>query len=387
MSQIVTPWKAETQNGKFDYKKLIEQFGVEPITEELLLRFEKVTGYKPHPWLRRGIFFAHRELDLILNDYENKKPIFLYSGRGPSSDIHIGHMPSFMFTKWLQDVFKAIVIIQIADDEKYMFKNMNFEDIYKLGFENAKDIIACGFDRDRTFIFSNRDYSRNANYQNIVWNILKHTTISKIQKTFGLEKDYPAGTILWPCYQSASAFSASFEDIFGKDNIRCLIVYGVDQDPYQRVARDVAPILNYYKPCGIMMQFLPALEGNSKMSSGKSTTIYMNDNNKTVYDKIKKYAFSGGKETLKEHREKGGDLSIDIPYLYLTFFEFDDMELKRIGDEYESGKMLTSEIKKILSDKLLEIIINHQKNRSNITDDIVKHFYDIEKFKLFAKPT
>ena len=81
------------------------------------------------------------ELDLILNDYENKKQIFLYSGRGPSSDMHIGHMPSFLFTKWLQDVFQAIVIIQIADDEKYMFKNMDFDSIYKLGFENAKDII------------------------------------------------------------------------------------------------------------------------------------------------------------------------------------------------------------------------------------------------------
>ncbi len=35
---------------------------------------------------------------------------------------------------------------------------MKFEDIYKLGFENAKDIIACGFNVNDTYIFSNTDY-------------------------------------------------------------------------------------------------------------------------------------------------------------------------------------------------------------------------------------
>ncbi len=385
MEQVVTPWKAEAENGKFDYQKLIDQFGVEPITPELLVRFEKVTGHPPHPWMRRGIFFAHRQLDAILDDHEKGKPIFLYSGRGPSSEMHIGHMPSFMFTKWLQDVFNAVVVIQIADDEKYMFKNMNFDDIYKLGFENAKDIIACGFNREKTFIFSNRDYSRNPTYQNIVWNILKHTSVYSVQATFGIEQSMPVGTMLWPCYQSAAAFSASFEDIFGKENVRCLIVYGVDQDPYQRVARDVAHTLGYLKSCGIMMQFLPSLEGTSKMSSTADnnkpvTTIFMNDNPKTIYDKIKKYAFSGGKETLKEHREKGGDLTIDIPYAYLRFFEVDDQRLKEIGDAYASGQMLTSEIKKIVADKVTDLVLNHQKNKEAITEEEVKYYYDLKKF-------
>ena len=42
---------------------------------------------------------AIREFDKILDRYEQKKPFFLYTGRGPSNDMHVGHMIPFMFTK------------------------------------------------------------------------------------------------------------------------------------------------------------------------------------------------------------------------------------------------------------------------------------------------
>ena len=57
---------------------------------------------------QRGIFFSHRDLDLILDNYAAGKPMYLYTGRGPSSEaLHLGHLIPFMFTKWLQDVFKS----------------------------------------------------------------------------------------------------------------------------------------------------------------------------------------------------------------------------------------------------------------------------------------
>ncbi|ARF10571.1 tryptophanyl-tRNA synthetase [Hokovirus HKV1] len=143
----------------FDYNDIVDKFGVRVISQELLTRFELVTKQKVHPWLERGLFFAHRDLELILNDFEQGKEIFLFTGRGPTThSLHLGHMIPFMFTKWLQDVFNAIVVIQMADDEKYYFKDLSFEQIYELQFENAKDIIACGFNKERTFIFSNYDY-------------------------------------------------------------------------------------------------------------------------------------------------------------------------------------------------------------------------------------
>ena len=104
--QIITPFDVSggvDETGKavaIDYNKLIETFGSKRIDEELLIRFEKVTGHKPHRLLRRGMVFSHRDLDLILDKYEKGIPFFLYTGRGPSSDsMHVGHTIPFEFTK------------------------------------------------------------------------------------------------------------------------------------------------------------------------------------------------------------------------------------------------------------------------------------------------
>lgn len=58
---------------------------------------------------RRGIFFSHRDLGMILDTVERGDKFFLYTGRGPSSEaMHLGHLTPFLFTKWLQDVFQVI---------------------------------------------------------------------------------------------------------------------------------------------------------------------------------------------------------------------------------------------------------------------------------------
>ena len=104
--QLVTPFHVSggvDEHGKtkaIDYEKLIQTFGSQPIDQALLQRFEKVTGHKPHRLLRRGLVFSHRDLNIILDKYENGIPCFLYTGRGPSSDsMHVGHTIPFEFTK------------------------------------------------------------------------------------------------------------------------------------------------------------------------------------------------------------------------------------------------------------------------------------------------
>lgn len=380
---ICTPWDTKCTKKGFQYDKIIQQFGCSMITDELISRFEQVTKKEAHPWLKRGIFFAHRELDLILTDYEQGKPIFLYTGRGPTTEsLHLGHMVPFFFTKWLQDVFDAYLVIQIADDEKYYFKDLTFDYIYNLGFENAKDIIACGFNPNKTFIFSNRDYLSEPCYKNLIHNMYKHVTMKEIKSIFGLDETSNMGQLVWPVYQSAAAFSQAFEDIFGKVSVRCLVAYAIDQDPYFRLCRDIGPKLGLYKPCSIMSQFLPALEGESKMSSSVDKnrtlipTIFMTDDPKTIQKKINKFAFSGGKDTIEEHRKYGADIDIDISYQYLRYFELDDAKLAKIAQDYSTGIMLSGEIKKILGDKLAAIVLEHQEARSKITADIVKSFYE-----------
>ncbi len=386
---VLDPWKAE---GKFDdnvYTKLIEKFGVEPISTEMLERFERVTGHEPHVLLRRGLFFAHRGLDEILDDVEAGKKIFLYTERGPSGKddgktLHMGHIIPMKFTVWLQKVFDAVVVFQIADDEKFWFKDNTFEEIYELGKKNARDIIALGFDPEKTFMFSNHDFKSHSAYKRVADDLFNIVRVKDIQAIFGIPDTAPSGQLIWPVYQSTAAFSKAFGNLFNGESIRCLVAYAIDQDPYFRLCRDFGPKLGFLKPCGIMCRFLPALEGDAKMSTtgaGPVKAVFMSDTPKEVETKIKKYAFSGGRDTLKEHRELGGNTDVDVSYQWLRHFLEDDEELADIKRRYESGEMLTGELKKRCTDLVTEIVLAHQEARSQVTSEVVDSFYTMENVR------
>merc|ERR1739844_482659 len=112
------------------------------------------------------MFFSHCDMDKICDCVENEKPFYLYTGRGPSSSaMHLGHLVPFLFTKWLQQAFQCPLVIQMTDDEKFLFKGNydvdtgdNLDYFAKLTYSNAKDIIACGFIPEKTFLFSDLDY-------------------------------------------------------------------------------------------------------------------------------------------------------------------------------------------------------------------------------------
>ena len=62
----------------------------------------------------------------------------------------------------------------MTDDEKFLWKDLELEEAHRLAHENAKDIIACGFDQKKTFIFSNLDYMRLVNHDTCVPLLIKY---------------------------------------------------------------------------------------------------------------------------------------------------------------------------------------------------------------------
>lgn len=377
-------------NKEIDYKKLIQQFGCEEMTPALTERFEKLIGQPLHPLIRRGIFVSHRDFAIFLDKYEKKEPIYLYTGRGPSSEsMHLGHLLPFIVTKWLQDVLKCPLVIQLTDDEKFFFQRgdvcLPLSHFSELADENAKDIIACGFDLDRTFIFKNTAFIQYL-YPNAAA-IQKLVTYNQMKGIFGLTESDHVGKSSFPALEAAPCISTSFPFIFGDDPSKlafCLVPHGIDQDPYFRMMRDVASRLSCPKPSAIHSKFFPALQGfNYKMSSSDvCSAVFLTDTPDEIKNKINKYAFSGGKATVEEHRKYGADLEIDIPYNYLRFFCEDDKQLDDIAHKYKKGEMLTGEVKSILIDILQKIVKTHQAARANVTNEIVAQFMKIRPLKL-----
>ncbi|KAK5990294.1 Tryptophanyl-tRNA synthetase [Cladobotryum mycophilum] len=386
--QDVNPWSVSGEIGAdgkvkaIDYRKLVEEFGTGLIDDVLLERWEKVTGTKPHRFMRRGIVFSHRDLQVILDRYEKNEPFFLYTGRGPSSDsMHIGHTQVFDFVKWIQDVLDVPLIIMLTDDEKFLFsEKRTVEEVMGYTRDNARDIISIGFDPKKTFIFSDFDFVGGAFYRNIV-RFSKRVTFNTAKAVFGFDGSSNIGKIHFASIQGATSFASSFPHIFGEDekktaSIPCLIPCAIDQDPYFRLTRDCAVGLHYAKPSLIHMRFLDALQGpGSKMSASDDTSaIFMKDTPKQIKTKVNKYAFSGGRETVEEHREKGGNPDVDVSYQYLQFFLEDDEKLAQIRADYLSGQLLTGELKSFCVEQLQAFVGSFQERRAKVTDEVITQF-------------
>jgi tryptophanyl-tRNA synthetase len=360
----VTPWEVK---GKVDYDKLIKKFGTSRIDDKLIKKLELITK-DVHFMIKRKHFFSHRDLDKILDNYKTKG-FFVYTGRGPSGKMHIGHLIPFIITKWLQEKFNVNVYIEITDDEKFLFKkDAELQKIKEQADKDILDIIALGFDPDKTFIFKDTEYIKVA-YPGIL-KIAKKINFSTAKAVFGFNNETNIGAIFYPAYQILPTF---FE------KRQCLIPCAIDQDPYWRIQRDIAESFGYYKTAAIHSKFLPPLQGlEGKMSSSiEETAIYLDDDEQTVSKKIMKYAFSGGQPTIEEHRKKGGNPDIDVSFQYLKIlFEPDDQKIKEIEVKYREGKMLTGELKQYTIDKINEFLRNHREKREQIKDKVDLYMYN-----------
>ena len=353
---IVTPWQVD---GEVDYDKLIKEFGTNKITYDLIDRLAKHTG-EIHNLVRRKIFFSHRDLNWILDKYEASEKFFLYTGRGPSGHTHLGHLVPWLLTQHLQEKFGAELYFQLTDDEKFLNNpDLALDDTLNYTYENALDIIACGFDPKKTFIFSDMEYSKTL--YNIAIKVAKHITFSTVKSVFGFKNSTNIGMTFFPAIQAAPCFLPSV--LKGK-NIPCLIPAAIDQDPYWRgIARDIAPRLGFYKPAQIHSKFLPGLGKGGKMSASEpETAIFTVDSQNLVHRKIMK-SFTGGKATVQEQKKEGGTPEICPIFQYYTVFLEDDKEITEIHQRCKSGDLLCGEDKLHLSEVIKVFLNNHQKKR------------------------
>ncbi|HIJ17676.1 MAG TPA: tryptophan--tRNA ligase [Thermoplasmata archaeon] len=364
---VVTPYGV---SGEVDYDVLIQRFGTKRIDEPLLKRISK---YGPlHHMLRRELFYSHRDLEWILDEYDKGNRFALYTGRGPSGPIHLGHLMPWTFTKYLQDVFKVNLWFQLTDDEKFMFyDHLTLEDTKKWGYENALDIIALGFDQKLTKIFLDTEYIKTM--YPLAIRAAKKINFSTIKAVFGFDNSNNIGSIFFTSIQTVPCFLESLEK--GK-KVPCLIPCGIDQDPHFRITRDVAEGLGYYKPALVHAKLMPSLAGAEKMSTSTKadTTIFTTDDKKTVKKKVMN-AFTGGRVSVEEQRKLGGNPDICSVFQYQAyFFEPDDTKLAKLQADCRSGGIMCGECKTILFEKVWKFLEEHQRRREK-AKDVVQEFF------------
>jgi tryptophanyl-tRNA synthetase len=374
-STKVTPWEVE---GRVDYGRLIEEFGTQPISAEILEQFERVTG-EVHPMLNLHYFFSHRDLDFILRKVESGEKIYLYTGRGPSGMVHMGHLMPWIFTKYLQDKFGSKLLFQLTDDEKFLYSHdRTREDIKRFTYENILDIISVGFDSNNTKIIVDTKHIKHL--YPISLEIAKRITYSTAKAVFGFTASTNIGMIGFPPIQAAPCLLPSL--IEGKPT-PVLIPAAIDQDPYWRITRDIAEKIGFYKPAQIHSKFLPSLDApGGKMSSSKPGTAIFTTDDPEVIDKKVSNAFTGGQATVALQRLYGGNALGCPVFWYLRYFFDNQKESDERFVKCISGNLLCGECKSDLARESKSFIATLKKRREKAKDCIQKYMYENDPFEI-----
>lgn len=366
MVKVFNPWEVE---GDIDYGKLVKEFGIEPL-KELPDVFEENVLF------RRKVIFAHRDIPKILMAAKNKKPFVMMTGLMPTGKFHIGHMilaQQFIFWQKLG----ARIYIAVADIEAYNARGQSLEDSRKIAIDQyLTNYAALGLDLKKCDIYFQSDRSKDSVKSNAYYRLqnlfAKHSTFNEFKGVYG---DISPGKMVAALLQAADMYHPQLKEFEGV--IPTFIPVGIDQDPHIRIARDMARRIgyNFETIASTYHLFAPGLGGGKMSSSNENSYIALTDSAKEVEKKIKKYAFSGGRETLEEHRAKGGNPDIDVSFQYLKmFFEPKDDKLKELEDDYRSGKLLTGELKQYTIDKINKFLAGHQKKREKAKKVVEKLF-------------
>ncbi len=362
----VTPWKVE---GSVDYARLIKKFGTQEITDELLEKLKSFTG-ELHPLLGHKFFFSHRDLDWILNKYENNEKFYLYTGRGPSGMVHLGHLMPWFLTKHLQDKFDSNLLFQITDDEKFLYGNKSMEEINRNVYENILDIIAIGFNKSKTKIIVNSKHIKHLYSTSL--EIAKRITYSTAKSIFGFTNSTNIGMIGFPPLQGVPCFLPSI--IEGRPT-PVLIPAAIDQDPYWRLTRDIAEKIGFYKPAQIHSKFLPSLQTVGKMSSSDpETAIFTTDDLDLIEKKISN-TFTGGQPTISLQKKLGGNPGVCSVFSYLKYMFDTPAESNERELRCRSGNLLCGECKNDLSNHSTSFMSMFQQKREKAKDLVSDFMY------------
>ena len=357
---VFNPWEVK---GDIDYSKLIKEFGLQPMNYANLPK-----AFHNEVLFRRGIVFAHRNFGSIVSAIENKKPFVMMTGMMPTGKFHIGHMILARQIIFYQSL-GAKVYICVADIEAYNARGQSLEESRQIAIEEyLLNYIALGLKPENLELYFQSDRSKDGKRANAYYRlqnlVARHITFNEFKAVYG---EITPGKMVSALLQASDMLHPQLPEF--EHPIPVLVPVGIDQDPHIRLTRDVIGRINNYNNfnfkelCSTCHTFIPGLNGGKMSSSDATSFIALTDTPEEAARKVKKYAFSGGKDTIDEHRKYGGNPDIDVSYQWLRIFEEDDVLLKKVYDDYKIGSLLSGELKNLLISKLNVFLTEHQKKR------------------------
>jgi tryptophanyl-tRNA synthetase len=268
-----------------------------------------------------------------LNDFDTIHPdkYYLYTGRGPSmSSFHIGHLLGLNLILEIQKFIGNKIYFMISDDEKILRDKISENEMKDNVNNTIKQLNKIGFNKTNTDINVNSNCITPREYQLII-KLMGLTTMNQLEHIFGKKDNigeyFYVFVQLMPCFLYPDK--------------QCIIIAGKDQDPFFRLARDLAKRLNHPSPIIIYTKNVPGLDGSDKMSTSVSSSIpiFVSDSDDDIKNKIASIK-KVGTGSLDQLFEFGANLNIDIPFILVELFDQNKLNVKIIKKYYEKAQTI-----------------------------------------------
>lgn len=226
----IDPWSS-TQST--DYSRIIDQFGLSSLTN--------LTLPNPSHLHRRGIVFAHRDLDLVLQAQRTGDNFGVLTGLMPSGKMHLGHSMVIEQVKWFQNL-GGDVTIAVADLESQATRGVSLAKGREIALhEYVANYAALGLNPDLTSVYFQ---STRADVQRLGFQLGKRTNLSEFESIYGFKGDTNLAHVQAPMVQVGDILHPQTEEYGG---LRPIVVpVGVDQDPHLRLTRGIAAKSNWF---------------------------------------------------------------------------------------------------------------------------------------------
>ena len=226
----IDPWASK---GIKNYDGICEKFGLEKI--------DHTTLPEPTRLHRRGIIYAHRDLDSILNARKAGKPFGVLSGLMPSGQMHLGHKMVIDQARWFQDL-GGDVTIAVADLEAHATRGLSLEKCRKYAVEEyISNYAGMGLNPDKTSIYFQ---SERAIVQKMGFTLGTKTNLSEMEAIYGFSGKTSLAHVQSPLVQAGDIVHPQLEEYGG---LRPIVVpVGMDQDPHIRLTRGMVSKTNWF---------------------------------------------------------------------------------------------------------------------------------------------
>ena len=226
----IDPWASK---GVENYKEICDKFGLDMIDSKKL----------PNPTHlhRRGVIFAHRDLDNVLEAKKAGRPFGVLSGLMPSGQIHLGHKMVIDQAKWFQDL-GGDVTITVADLEAHATRGLSLEKCREYAIEEyISNYAGMGLDPEKTSIYFQ---SERSIVQKLGFTLGKKTNLSEMEAIYGFSGDTNLAHVQSPLVQAGDIVHPQLEEYGG---LRPIVVpVGIDQDPHIRLTRGMVSKTNWF---------------------------------------------------------------------------------------------------------------------------------------------